>query len=267
MNIHKIKNTSKRHIPWLATAGYSARAVVYFTIGALALLTVFPQLGPGKGTDTKGAVTTLLDLPFGHFLLGLLSAGLLGFAIWRFYQSFTDVDHHGRSAKGLMVRSGQILSGVVNLSLSYFALNLALSKPNGEGGGTAENVAWVMSFPLGTIAVLLIGGGLIVFGGTQWKKAYSEKFLKRLRLPRSHEWSVRISKLGLAARGTVFMIVGWLVFLAGWSYSPNQAGGIDRSWNWLSQQPMGQGLTVFVAAGLMAFGFYCGIVAKHRKIH
>ncbi|MEG6551583.1 DUF1206 domain-containing protein, partial [Desulfocurvibacter africanus] len=82
--------------------GYAARGVVYLLVGGLAVLAA---LGRGGGTtDTKGALRTLLDTPWGDALLGVIAVGLLGYAAWRFVQAVGDVDRHGKDAKGLAVR-------------------------------------------------------------------------------------------------------------------------------------------------------------------
>ena len=77
----------------LARMGYGARGVVYLMIGGLALLTAFGE--GGKTTDSKGAITEIMQQPFGYVLLTVLIIGLFGYVVWRFTQAVKDTDGHG----------------------------------------------------------------------------------------------------------------------------------------------------------------------------
>jgi hypothetical protein len=98
--------------PWverLARLGYAAKGVVYVLVGGLALQAA---LGPGgKTTDPAGALRTIVQQPFGKFLLAVVTLGLIGYALWRFAQSFLDAENKGKDAKGLVKRIGYGLSG------------------------------------------------------------------------------------------------------------------------------------------------------------
>jgi Domain of Unknown Function (DUF1206) len=84
-------------VAWLARSGYAARGVVYLIVGGLA---VVAALGGGRTTDSKGALRTTLQQPFGEALLALVALGLVGYAIWRLVQATTDPDGHGTDVKG-----------------------------------------------------------------------------------------------------------------------------------------------------------------------
>src|SRR5579871_2926280 len=63
----------------LARLGYAIKGVVYLIIGLLAF-----QLAAGVGgkvTDQKGALQTISSLPFGKFLLVIVTIGLFAFAL------------------------------------------------------------------------------------------------------------------------------------------------------------------------------------------
>src|SRR5438309_1451657 len=70
-----------RGFEWLARAGFVARAVVYVTIGVLALKLAF-GLG-GTPADQRGALHAVAHQPFGRFLLTLVAIGLGGYSLWR----------------------------------------------------------------------------------------------------------------------------------------------------------------------------------------
>ena len=106
---------SGRKIAWLARSGYAARGVVYLIVGGFAVLAA---LGSGQTTDSKGALRTIVQQPFGEALLALVALGLVGYAIWRLVQALLDTDHHGTDAKGLAIRGGLIVSAVTHTLLA-----------------------------------------------------------------------------------------------------------------------------------------------------
>lgn len=260
------KYTMSKYISYFAAIGYSARALVYLTVGALALMTFLPFVGEGESTDSRGAIAHLKALPFGGLLLVVLALGLLGFSIWRAYQAIFDVDKHGSKSKGLLIRGILFLSAIVHLFLAFFALNLSLAIKQPSGSSTQENVQWVLSLPFGSSLATLVGLSIIAFGLVQIYKAYSEKFLNHLNVSKGNSpWILWISKLGLSARGAAFAIVGWFILQAGWNQDSSQAGGFSKIWDWLSRQPMGNYLALLVAVGLIAFAFHSAVEAKYRK--
>src|SRR2546430_16832030 len=70
-----------RGFEWLARAGFVARAVVYVTIGVLALKLAF-GLG-GTPADPRGALHAVAHPPFGRVLLTLVALGLGGHSLRR----------------------------------------------------------------------------------------------------------------------------------------------------------------------------------------
>lgn len=123
-----------RGVVWLARSGYAARGVVYVIVGFFA---VMAALGSGETVDTRGAVQQLLGQPFGAILLWLVVIGLLAHVAWRLTQGIGDTDRHGHDAKGLLIRTGLVSSGVVNLLLALFTLSMLVSGLDrfSEGGG------------------------------------------------------------------------------------------------------------------------------------
>ncbi|OUL20587.1 hypothetical protein BV378_29725, partial [Nostoc sp. RF31YmG] len=55
----------------LARFGYASKGVVYGIVGLLASQAAFGT--GGRTTDTKGALQTLVEQPFGKFLLALVA--------------------------------------------------------------------------------------------------------------------------------------------------------------------------------------------------
>src|SRR5690348_327400 len=87
-----------------ARVGYAAKAVLYATIGGLAARAAVGA--SGRSTDTRGAMATVLQAPFGRVLLLVIALGLVGYAAWRILETVADPERRGRDLKGLALRAG-----------------------------------------------------------------------------------------------------------------------------------------------------------------
>lgn len=251
----------------LARLGYASRGVVYIIVGALAVLAAWG--GGGQTTDTKGALQSLMDEPFGAVLIGVLALGLVAFAVWRAVQAFADADRHGTDGKGLVIRGGMAVSAVTHLLLAIFAASLAFGWGSGDGGdgGTQSSIAKLMEQPFGQWLVGLVGLAVIGAGIAQIVKGVKAKFEKRLDAEESAmRWMRPVCRFGLIARGVVFVIIGGFIGIAAWQSDPGEARGLAGALQTLQSQPYGQVLLGVVALGLIAFGLYCFVEAIYRRI-
>ena len=79
-------------------------------------------------------------------------------------------------------------------------------------------------------------------------------------------WITRAGRAGYAARGIVFVVIGWFFVRAGLHANANEAGGLDRALSTLAHQPYGLWLLGVVATGLVAYGLYSCCEAYYRRI-
>ncbi|HEU4518632.1 MAG TPA: DUF1206 domain-containing protein [Microvirga sp.] len=251
----------------LARFGYGARGVVYGLVGGLALLAAFGSGGQAGGS--RSALETLLDQPFGRILLGAIALGLAGFATWRLVEAVTDADRRGTSRKALAVRAAHAASGVAYASLALAALAMALGR--GGGGGedqqAREGSAWLLAQPfgqwlLGAVGLTVIGVGL-GYGLRAWRGDVED----HLALPPdARRWAVPLGRLGFAARGVVFALVGGFVALAALHARSSEVKGLGGALRALQDQPYGFALLGLTAAGLFAFGLFGLVQARYRRI-
>ena len=250
----------------LARAGYSARGVVYLLLGAFALTSAFW----GGGTeDTSGALSGLLDLPFGRILVGLIAFGLLGYVLWKLAQGLLNADGAKDDAKGFLARAGQLVSAGVNLFLMLTAARLAISGGGGSGGGNGEESAsaWLLQQPFGPFLLGLVACGVMAAGAVQIWYGASGGYRKRLSLPQAHRsWMERVCQFGLIARGVVIVIIAGFLFYAAFTVSPEQAAGTAEALDYVHNLPLGRWLYGLIALGLVAFGAYGLIEARYRSI-
>lgn len=251
----------------LARFGYASRGVVYVIIGFFAVLS---GLGTQENTDSRGALRTILEQPFGKVLIGILILGLIGLVIWRLIQSLLDTDSHGWSPKGLAVRSGLLASAFTYALLTTYALSLVglLAFASSD---SSPSIADRLAGVIGTRPVLIIM--LLVFIGValaHWYKAITCGYARHLRTEDAPmEYVHPISMAGLTARGSVFAIIAVLLFYRIMTYSPSEteAPGLDEALEFVQQLPFGAFLLVLLGCGLMMFAAYSFIESIWRRIN
>jgi len=256
----------------LARFGYAAKGFVYGAIAILALLTAFSVQG-GETTGTTGALHTIAQQPAGKILLLLIAIGLVGYVLWRLIQAVADPDNKGSDAKGLFSRLGYLLSGLAYMGIAANSALLAFGSSSGSSGGDSSKQDWtamVMQQPFGRWLVGLGGALAIGIGFYKIYKAYKTKFRKKLDLsslaPDHKKWLVNISRFGIAARGVVFIMIGFFILEAARNYDPQKVKGLDGVLATLAQQPWGKVLLALMAFGLLAYAVYLLLQARFRKI-
>lgn len=256
--------TGKR-LEWLARGGYAARGVVYILVAALAVLPIF---GGGKA-DSKSALTTVLEQPFGQIWLGLICLGLVGFILWRIAQATLDTDGHGQDLKGYVVRGGLLISAATYTGLAAYAISHALHFSLGGGSSDSRQdwTAWLMQQPFGRYVVGLVALAVIGAGGAQILKGAKRGYLKYFSHSFEHKKVLNAACIyGLVARGAVLVILGVFLAYAAFTIDPEQAGGTADALSWIRELPFGALLYLLVAVGLFAFGLYGLIASRYRMI-
>jgi len=259
--------------PWvrpLARLGYVAIGAVYALIGVLALRLAF-GLG-GEATDQRGALREILEAPFGRILLGLVALGLAGYLLWRIIEAVLDVEDKGGDAKGLLVRAGYVISGLLAGGLGLSAARLALG--GGDSGDSGDNArSWtarLLEQPFGVWLVILLGAVVIGVGLFQlyqaWKGTYRDKLAWDRMSADERSAADRVARVGLVAHGVVLGITGWFFVRAALNVNPEEAGSIGDALTELAAQPYGPWLLGAVAAGLIAFGAFRFFEGRYHHI-
>jgi hypothetical protein len=262
------KEIVREWIEPVARIGYASKGVIYLLVGFLAVLAAL-NLG-GSIAGPKEALARLEPKAFGKVMLTLVCAGLACYSIWRLVQSFYDPDHKGASAKGLLIRSGFAISGIVHALLAKGVADIVMGK--GSNGGTEESMtAKLMSQPFGIWLVGLVGvvlGGIAVF---HIARGVTGRFRKRLELATQKEKVrtviCRTCQFGLISRGITFLIVAWFFIRAAMHYEPGEAGGLREALGFVVSQTYGRWLLVILGLGMVAYGIYAFVEAKYRRIH
>ncbi len=256
----------------LARLGYTTKGIVYAIVGVLAVQAAFGT--GGKTTDTEGALGTIAAQPFGQFLLALVALGLISYVVWRFVEAVQDPEHRDSDeAEGWARRIGYAISGIIYAGLAFSAIQLIMGS-GGDGGSSNSAQDWtarVLAQPFGQWLVGLVGALIIGLGFYEFYNAYKSKFRKKLKLHQmsstEETWATRISRFGIAARGVVFVIIGFFLIQAARQSDASQARGLDGALETLARQPYGPWLLGIVALGLVAYAIYMWVQAKYRRIN
>jgi hypothetical protein len=222
----------------------------------------------GRTTDSRGALRTIGEAPFGKIALFIVMIGLFGYAAWRLTSAVTDAERRGGDTSGIALRFADAGRGVAYGALAIWTLKFLMSKPSADGNQTRDAADRLLAMPGGRWIVMAAGLGVIAYAIYQIYRAASARFLKRLDLSSAGSqtklWVERAGRFGIAARGIVFGMIGVLLVRAGWTYDPSKAGGIRESLDALARQPFGRILYGIVALGLIAFGIFELATARYR---
>jgi hypothetical protein len=249
--------------PWIESLGrwgYAAKGVIYVIIGVLAFMAASGD--GGKTTDQKGVINTIAQHQFGQPLLIVLGIGLLGYCLFRLVMA--GFNPEGRKA---IKRIGYAVSG---LAYGGFGV-LALLAATGERAkdDSKQKAADVMAIPGGEWVIALIGAIMIGVGIAQLVNGSTAKFMKVLDTGRMSEEERKTAELagriGLIARGIVFLIVGGFFVWGAVNSDPSKTGGIDQALSAIAKLPYGALLLGATGIGLVMFGVYMFVQAKYRK--
>lgn len=254
--------------PWvakLARAGYVAKALLYATVGILAAQAALGR--GGRTTDLGGALHEVVRAPMGNVLLLAIAVGLAGYALWRLVDAVTDAEGKGGDAKGIARRLGSALRGLAHGGLALAAYQLATGS-GGDGGDGTEALASDAVDIAGPWLLWVAAGGVIAYAGYQLYRAYAAKLGSQLDLGAVSaalgRWVIGLSRLGIAARGIVFGLIGVLLVRAAQHEAPERAGGVRDSLEMLAR--MGRWPLAFIAFGLVAYAVYELLNARYRRI-
>lgn len=235
--------------------GFAARGLMYGAIGWLAFAS-------GR-TEDAGGILSYLESRAGVVLIAIMAAGFFSYAAWRFMEAWFDSEDHGADLKGIGVRLAGAGSGLIHLGLGAVAVLTALHARRGGGGDAPESgAATALSLPGGEL--LLYAAAAIVAGAglQQFRKAWTLKFLRHLRPDAAkREWVAWLGRIGFAARGILFLVVGWLLVTAARAHNSGAAGGMDDALGSLPRI-----VQIVVAGGVFLFGLFSLTEAVYRRI-
>jgi hypothetical protein len=268
--VHEARHAATN--PWverLERFGFVVRGLIYIIIGVLAL-----QLAVGAGGATAtptSAIAVIGRQPLGKLLLAIVAVGLAGYSLWGFVRAIFDPLGRGTNTKGLLDRAGFLLSGASYGVLLIPTVLTLVNKPSAAtAGATAGLPAKLLTGPYGKWLVVAFGLFWIAAGAGQLLTAYVAHFTRDLKTSTMSAAEVNaatwLGRIGFAARGVVFGLIGVILLQMAFAIGARQAPGFDGALAALAHAPYGAVLLGAVAIGLILFGAYSALCAKWNKI-
>ncbi len=265
-------NGASSWVEMLARVGYASRGVLYIIIGVLAFTLAIGS--GGETTGSRGALQEIAEKPLGNVAVVVIALGMAGYGVWRLIQAAANPQRLGDSFKDSFKRVGYALRGLIHVGLAVAAVRIAMGSGSSDSGGSSQQTeSWtarVMDWPAGRWLVGIGAAIMIGYGIYRIYQGWKADLGKQMRVAEmSRDTSRRIihvSRFGIAARGVVFVLVGWLFMQAALQYDSSEAGGVAEALDSLLGQPYGPWLLGVVALGLVAYGIHSMLQSKYRRI-
>ena len=254
-------------LEYLTRAGFIGYGIVHLLFAWLILQIALGQ-SSGDG-DQSGALRELAKQPLGMTLVIATIVGLVAMAIW---QAFEAAIGH-RSDQGRNRVAERVVSAgrlVVYLYLAYTGYKVVKGAKSSSADSQQKASEDLMAATGGRWLVALIGLvvagigiGLVVYG-------VLKKFEKHLNSGRMsagmRRTSRRLGIAGYSAKGVAYAVAGGLLVVAAVTYEPEKARGLDGAIRTLAEQSYGAWLLGLMALGIAAYGVFCFIEARYRKV-
>jgi hypothetical protein len=262
---HHARRKTREHGEWvvaMARFGYAAKGLLYLAVGGIAARAAF---GADSPEGAKGATVELVEHPIGALLVGLIAAGLLGYAAWRLVRAIANPEHDQTGS-----RIYSVFTAIVHLVLLGSIVSVLMgSRDNGDSA--AHWTARALAAPFGRWLVLAVGVSLISNGIWQVYKAVNAKLDDELDFNAMKEFvriiTVPVARAGMTARGVVFALIGGSLGLAALRSNPGEANGVQRALTEVAGKQHGQWMLAAIGVGFVAYGVYELIRATYRRVH
>ena len=258
---------TSRPLEILTRVGFVGYGLLHLAVAWLAIQLVIGHQ-PGE-TSQSGAFQTLAGQPLGRFVLIVVVIGLAAMAVWQ--ALLAAVGHRSETgAERTFERVASVGRTVVYAALAWTALRVLTGTPtssaqqqqNTTAGILAHGPGRVLVFLFG-LGVLALGIGMVVYGA---KGAFERKLMTARMKKATWTAARRAGQAGYLAKGTAFGIVGLLLADAALTKDPGKSRGLDAALRTVLGEPFGRVLLSVVAIGFAAFGVYCFVQARHRKV-
>jgi hypothetical protein len=252
-----------------ARAGYVARGVLYAYMGYAALR--ISQTGAVRRADQQASLLVISGFPLGRFILfgGILAIG--AYSVWGFVRAIYDPLRRGKDPVGIATRLGYAWSGLSYAALLFFAIGLVANGSSEGGTETTQQLAQrLLAAPAGVLLTEIVGLIGVAGGIGQFLEAYRAPFKKDEKREEMSEAERKISdalgRIGFIARGVVFSLMGWFIFLAARLHDPQQAKGFTGTFAYLLAQPYGRSLLALVALSFIGLGLHSVVLARYIRL-
>jgi hypothetical protein len=262
-----------------ARTGLAARGTVYLILAYLVIRIALGALGrPGTGNAASGTgvAQAIVQQPGGRFVLVLLAAGLLLYALFSVLDAILHHDTESPAAKRWGDRALSAWGFVVYGAFCGYCVLTAAGPQRARssaGRQDSQDTQWsarVLRWPAGAIWLALIGAVLIVIAAFLISRAIRRSFRPRLdeRAMSRPAWYLAMGTgvAGYLGRAVLFGTVGGCILNAAWENDPRTGQGVDGSVRILAASTGGPVLLWVIAIALALYGGYLFLEARYRRV-
>lgn len=261
-------NSKKDKIKKVKQFGFYSKGLVYALMGILAAMVAFGLGGDIKGKS--GIVLFLQGLPGGVILTTIVALGLLAYSLWRFYEAAVDPSGE-EDEKRIGPRLQYAYSGIF-----YAVIAFSFAKPlfsnAGSSGDDSKKAALgqLLEKEWGIWAIWIIAVGMALNAIWQCYMGFSGKYMKQIDENPNNKNEYNLVKhsgrYGYIARGVVFGIISFFIIRVNLAHDANALEGTEGALQYLLSLPYGSFLMGAVALGMLGYGIFCFMVARHSNI-
>lgn len=259
----------EKWIAGYARFGYGAKGVIYGGTGLLALLEAF-NLTNGEVASSTGVLKTIAVQPSGRALVSIVAISLMGYVVWRFIQAFWDPEHSGNNFSDIVRRIGYGFSGLVYASIAYSVIEILTGRPSGEEKGAEDWAYEIMVRPMGRVFVGGVGLLFFCIGCYYFYRAIKAEFRKRFKRHQMSDtakiWASIFGRLGIAARGVVYVLIGAYGMMAAWQFDSEMIKTTEDALALFNDNPTDELILATLGIGFVAYGIHMGFQAAFRSI-
>ena len=252
----------------IAGLGLAAKAITFLIIGILTFMAAI-NIG-GQKTGKLKVLEFLEKQTFGTVLLIIMGLGLLCYAFWCILQGIKDPENIGNQKKDIIKRLGAFISGLLYLGLAIIAFLNAFGSYSSSSNSKLMTKVFSSNLgliALGAIGIIIIGIGIFQFTRIRQDKFESMFSQKVLNEEKRKKTLYTSAYIGLAARGIIFLLIGFFAIKAAASTDPEKIKTTTDVFSFLENSSYGSWLLGVVAIGLIAYAIYTLMLAKYRRFN
>ncbi|TXE13299.1 DUF1206 domain-containing protein [Algoriphagus aquimarinus] len=261
-------NSQKDKIKKVKQVGFYSKGLVYALMGILAAMVAFGLGGEIKGKS--GIVSFLQELPGGVILTSIVAFGLLAYSLWRFYEAAFDPsgdEDEKRIGPRLQFAYSGIFYGVIAFS---FAKPLFSNSDSSGDESKKAALSQLLEKEWGIWVIWIIAVGMALNAIWQCYLGFSGKYMKQIdeNPDTKNEYNLvkQSGRYGYVARGVVFGIISFFIIKVSLAHDANALEGTEGALQYLLSLPYGSFLMGAVALGMLGYGIFCFMVARHSDI-
>ena len=244
--------------------GIATKGVVYFLIGFVAFITAFNLTKSVKSEEY--ILQWINNQTFGSIILIAIILGLIGYIFSRIYLTFNMKDYDGSNDKPKIRRIGYFINAIGYLLLLYTCVTILLGATSNEDSSIK---LFILQSTFGKIVLYIIAIGLLISAINEWWISFSSIINKMIRTDdltqTQYKYLLLLGRFGRFCRGIVFATLAYVMARSAYYDLDNLPEGANRAFMFINARS-GAYVMGFIAFGVMCYGTYLVIGAKHRNI-